>query len=168
MLNIIGWSKGMLKVELGGGPNPVYHPNIDILEHPAVDCVQDVTKGIPLPDGSAELIFSRDFIEHITFYQFLCLLEECWRVLVEGGRIEFITPDIQRTEETWNEWNEHVTHMYIGEWNRGEAMRHKMWFSVDLMRYILENGEWNDIEVTDYIGDADHWKEPKMRVVAVK
>ncbi len=39
-----------MRIELGGGGNPRYHPNIDAVAGSGVDIVHDLTKGIPLSD----------------------------------------------------------------------------------------------------------------------
>ena len=46
----------MLEIELGGGNDPKYHPNIDALALPNVDIVHDLCKGIPV-------VFTRDLRE---------------------------------------------------------------------------------------------------------
>lgn len=159
----------MLKVELGGGEHPIYHPNIDICPYPQVDIVHDLIKGIPLPDESASLIFSQDFAEHLLFLDFLNLLKECKRVLIDGGMIDFIIPDINKTLETYTEYNNHVHHMLVGEWYKDKPeIRHKMWFTPELMEYILTKEGWRYIKWEYSMLDADWWKEPKFRTVAIK
>jgi len=153
-------------IELGGGPNPNYHPNFDIIDHSGVDVKCDLSKGIPLGDGEVKYIYSIDFIEHLWFEDFLNLLKECKRVLIDEGKIEFITPDCKRTVKVWNDWNEYIMHIFIGAWAGEGPMRHKQWQTPELMRYILEYEGWRDIEITEFQKDSDNWREPKMRVVA--
>ena len=164
-------------IELGGGENPLYRPNLDITLFKAVDIVCDLTKGIPLPDSSVGKIYSQDFLEHLSFRDCLHLLGECNRILRKGGEIEFITPDIEKTLFTHSSFNEHVHHMVVGDdyifrcknWNEGRPeLRHRMWFSPDLITYILTKEGWLNIIISEYRKDPDYWKEPKMRVVARK
>lgn len=167
----------LLNVELGGGTDPKYHPNIDALGLANVDIVYDLSKGIPMPDNHADLIYSCDFIEHLDFACFLRLLLECRRVLKENGKIEFITPDVFKAVFTHKQWNDNIHHVIIGDdkvyrsndWAGGEPfLRHRQWFSPELMFYILSHEGWKDIQITDYKKDGDWWKEPKMKVVATR
>ena len=160
-------------IELGGGSSPVYHPNFDAVEG---DTICDLTEGIPLPNASIEGIYSKDFIEHLTFTDFISLLGECKRVLLKGGKIEFITPDVYQTLFTWKRWNDHTHNVIIGDhdvyvidWDSCSlALRHKMWFTPELLRYILSKEGWSNIEISEYKKDADYWKEPKTRVIGEK
>jgi predicted SAM-dependent methyltransferase len=157
-------------IELGGGMKPRCHPNIDILEHPAVDITCDLSKGkIPLSDASTRKIISLDFIEHIKFCDFLKLLDECKRILIKGGEFEAITPDIDKASDTWWEWNEHTYHMFAGEWIKEyPQLRHKTHWTPDLLKYILITKEWHKVTWEYYRCDYDWWKEPKFKMKAIK
>lgn len=167
----------LLNIELGGGEIPLYHPNIDALELPNVDIVHDLSTGIPMPDNHADLIYSCDFIEHLQFPAFINLLSECQRILKDGGKIEFITPDTLKAVFTHRNWNNNIHHVIVGDdatfrsnnWGSGELhLRHKMWFTPELIGYILATEGWKGIKITDYKKDGDWWREPKMRVEATK
>jgi predicted SAM-dependent methyltransferase len=54
----------------------------------------DVTRRIPVPDGSAEVAYSSHVIEHVSRWQALDMLRECTRVLRPGGLIRIVTPDL--------------------------------------------------------------------------
>ena len=55
----------------------------------------DATKGLPLPEGSFDYIFSEHMIEHVDYdHQGLSLLKDCHRIAKPGGRIRIATPDI--------------------------------------------------------------------------
>jgi predicted SAM-dependent methyltransferase len=56
------------------------------------DVRHDLTKPLPLPNGSVRFIFSEHFIEHITRTDALALFRECRRVLTGAMRIS--TPDL--------------------------------------------------------------------------
>jgi predicted SAM-dependent methyltransferase len=53
----------------------------------------DLRAGLPLPDASAELIFSSHFFEHLRWEEATGLMRECRRVLKPGGVIRFQMPD---------------------------------------------------------------------------
>lgn len=157
-------------VELGGGDRPYYHPNLDLLSHPMVDIRCDLSSGIlPLPDLCAQRIFSIDFIEHLRFDGFIELLKECKRVLIDGGIIEFITPDVAKAIETFPDINRHVANVIFGEVDANHPEKiHKTWWTPPMMVYVLSVEGWRDIKWGYYMKDVHWWKEPKFKVTAVK
>jgi predicted SAM-dependent methyltransferase len=84
-----------LYLHLGaGGTHFVGWVNIDINDLPGiVDRVHDLTKGIPYPDASCQLIYSEHFLEHLNVIDAVALLVECRRVLVPGGVMRISVPD---------------------------------------------------------------------------
>jgi predicted SAM-dependent methyltransferase len=69
--------------------------NIDImLGDPVPDVLLDLQRGIPLPDGTVDYIYSEDFIEHLDFAKGCYLLSECSRVLRVGGAMRIVTPNL--------------------------------------------------------------------------
>lgn len=54
----------------------------------------DAKKRIPLPDACCEGIFSEHMIEHIERHEAEHFLRECWRVLLPGGKIRIVTPNL--------------------------------------------------------------------------
>jgi predicted SAM-dependent methyltransferase len=86
--------------------------NIDQIKAP--DVIQhDLTRPLPVPQGSISLIFAEHFIEHIRRDQAVHLVRECYRMLKPGGVLRVSTPDLkkliseylaQRTDE-WRDVN---------------------------------------------------------------
>ena len=62
---------------------------------------RDLTKRLPFSDGSVHLIYSSHFIEHITHSQAESLLRECKRILIPGGRIRIMTPNLRFSVENY-------------------------------------------------------------------
>ncbi len=56
----------------------------------------DGVKGLPVPDGSAEFLYSCHMIEHLSRAGAELFLEEAKRVLVPGGIIRLAVPDLRR------------------------------------------------------------------------
>lgn len=56
----------------------------------------DLRRGIPCADETVDLIFSEDFIEHLTLKDGIHLASECYRVLKPGGVMRIRTPDLRR------------------------------------------------------------------------
>lgn len=107
---------GPYRLCLGSGRAPI--PGWTNVDHffPA-DVQLDLRHGIPVPDGSVELIYSEHLIEHLTLDQNLRLFAECARVLAHGGRMRIATPDLEelvrdyRTtwrRHDWVNWDEYA------------------------------------------------------------
>lgn len=69
--------------------------NIDIQALPGVDLVADVTKGLDVPDGSAEVVYAEHFLEHLPLADALRFLAEVHRVLAPGGWVRLSTPNLE-------------------------------------------------------------------------
>lgn len=68
--------------------------NIDLDEGSKADLRLDVTKGLPVADGSVAAVLSQHFVEHLTRAQAQGFLAECCRVLKPGGKLRISTPDL--------------------------------------------------------------------------
>ncbi len=68
--------------------------NIDISANIKADLVWNVTNGLPFDNESVSLIHTEDFIEHLSLQEGQGLLAECFRVLVPGGVIRVLTPNL--------------------------------------------------------------------------
>lgn len=86
-----------LYVNLGCGRR--YNPdwiNIDFVSS-GPDVIQhDLSKGIPLPDDSCEVVYHAAVLEHMRREDALTFLRECNRVLKDGGIVRAGVPDLER------------------------------------------------------------------------
>jgi SAM-dependent methyltransferase len=88
----------MLKVNLGCGPifiDSSEWMNLDFT--PATNAVRqaNLLKRLPLPDGTASLVYSSHFLEHVPRTLVPGLLRECLRVLQPGGVLRLVVPDLE-------------------------------------------------------------------------
>ncbi len=85
--------QGPLKVQIGGGSHRLDgFYNIDLV--PPADLLWDVREGIPLKEGSVELLFSEHFLEHIDYPRSAKhYAHETHRVLAPGGQLITGVPD---------------------------------------------------------------------------
>src|SRR5690348_3450498 len=75
-------------LDIGCGPNTNENfVNLDWEWRPGVDVVWDVTRGIPLPSGSLEGIFSEHCLEHLPLELTQGVLAEAHRLLRANGVI---------------------------------------------------------------------------------
>ena len=54
----------------------------------------DMRKGLSFPDNSVEIIYCSHFLEHLSRHDAFSFMKECYRVLVTGGIIRIIVPDL--------------------------------------------------------------------------
>lgn len=81
-----------MKINLGCGKiHKNGYVNVDWIE-PA-DEVYDVTEGMPYDDGSVDLIEADNLFEHFDNDEFKEVMNECWRVLKQGGYLWIKSPD---------------------------------------------------------------------------
>ena len=69
--------------------------NVDAFWSPGLDLCWDLTKGLPLADGSMKGIYTEHMLEHIPFDQVLPLLSELKRILRKDGTIRIVVPDAE-------------------------------------------------------------------------
>ena len=79
----------MLKLNLGCGAN-----RLDGWENHDADL--DITKPLPVADGSVDFILIEHCIEHVPLASALSFFKEAWRVLKPFGVMRVIVPDITR------------------------------------------------------------------------
>jgi predicted SAM-dependent methyltransferase len=56
---------------------------------------------LPVPDNSAELVYTSHTIEHVDDKSVEFLLADCFRMLKPGGTIRIVTPDIDLSYQAW-------------------------------------------------------------------
>ena len=81
-------------VELGGGQNPIIHPNVDVTPGPNVDIVADFEKKLPFTDKSFDGIFCQYGIEHISWRNVEQFIREMARILKDNGKAVIITANL--------------------------------------------------------------------------
>jgi len=86
--------QGQLVAELGGGDQPLFHPNVDVREMPTVDIVADLNEPLPLDNNTYDGIYCRFMLEHISWRSVPTFFADVYRVLAQGGRVVFITANL--------------------------------------------------------------------------
>jgi len=81
----------MAKLNLGSGPRPKEgYLNCDAILQRGVDVVFDANEPFPFEDESFEEVYSEDFLPYIRPDKKTHVINEIWRVLTPGGRMEHI------------------------------------------------------------------------------
>ncbi len=70
----------------------------------------DLLARLPLPDNSAALVYSSHFLEHIPRSQVPDFLSECLRVLIPGGVIRLVLPDLENICRAYLEHRDNGDH----------------------------------------------------------
>lgn len=60
------------------------------------DISHDLRNGIPFLTGSVDRIYTSHMLEHIPYRDLVAFLNECYRVLKEGGELSVCVPDASR------------------------------------------------------------------------
>lgn len=139
----------MRTIELGGGNNPQYRPNYDIRNLQNVDMVIDLNYPIPVPDNSYDLIYSRYFVEHVSYKNVDNLLREMYRILVPAGNIVIITANLFEQAKVLvntSQWNQKLISMIFGDQNYNENA-HQCGFSPEYIIRILTNIGFKNIKI---------------------
>lgn len=82
-----------LKLNLGSGPNKMEgFISVDSISFPGVDVVTDLTKKFPWGDNTVEEIHASHVIEHFEAMERVHFVNEMYRVLIPGGKVNLIAP----------------------------------------------------------------------------
>lgn len=81
----LGWVNIDLRLRIPPHIDPVRQPDTVFINH-------DLRRGLPLDDGSVDVIYSSHFFEHLSFDEGLALMRESHRVLSDGGRFRIALP----------------------------------------------------------------------------
>lgn len=94
-------SAAPIRLNLGSGPLPIPGwTSVDIFGMGA-DLTWDLRRGIPFPDATVDAVFLEHVLEHFRADDVLKVLDECRRVLVEGGIVRVGVPDFGRYLESY-------------------------------------------------------------------
>lgn len=144
-------------IELGGGSNPSYHPNLDVRNIPNVDLVVDFNKSLPIPNNEYQGIFCKYAIEHISWRMIRFFLSECYRILTPSGKAIFITANLLEQARVLvnspsDKWCDNYIGMIFGGQDYGENA-HQSGFSPDYIMRILKGIGFKDIKITPIYSD---------------
>lgn len=91
-------ARKLLQLGCGENPRPEF-VNLDFYRRhnrDQLDVMHDLRRPLPFPSGVFEGIFTEHVLEHLAPQAALRLLEECHRVLAEGGKVRIVVPDLEK------------------------------------------------------------------------
>lgn len=103
----LGRARTPFKVNIGCGNEPFAGwVNLDLDPNTRADILWDVTDGLPFAEGSCSFIYSEHFFEHIPVQEGVRFLNECRRVLREGGVVRIAMPSVAEPVRQYyeNDW----------------------------------------------------------------
>lgn len=118
----------MKALNLGCGRR--YQPdwtNIDFRSGSEFVIAQDLSKGIPSPDKSFDLVYHSHLLEHFTKDNAQIFIQECFRVLCPQGILRVVVPDLEQ-----------VTRLYLTALEKATAgsvewSHHYDWMLIELL-----------------------------------
>lgn len=123
------------KVQIGGGSHVLEgFVNVDIFE-PA-DIIFDLREGVPFDNNSVNFIFSEHFMEHIDYpISVKKFVQECYRVLKDGGEIVVGVPDSEKILRAYTENDEVLQQEYMEKWYKNRQVKEHFNTYIDLVNY---------------------------------
>jgi SAM-dependent methyltransferase len=136
-------------LEIGGGTNPRYRPNLDIRPGPTVDIVSDLNKPLPLSNDCYEHVYSAYAIEHIGWRNVKAFIRELHRILKPNGTCLVVTANLleqcRKLVET-KEWNDDLIGMVFGGQDYNENS-HSCGFSPDYAIKLFREAGFSGVSV---------------------
>ena len=133
--------------------------------------------GMPFPDESVDYLYSSHLLEHLFKDDAANLLREAYRVLKEGGRIRICVPDLEHAISLYHQGNkqEALDFFFTTSKSTYYFSRHKYMYDFDLLRSLLDEAGFIDIERCTYkkgkvpdINKLDNRPDKTLFVEAVK
>jgi predicted SAM-dependent methyltransferase len=144
----VGESGAAVKLNLGCADRYVegWH-NVDHepCPHPRDETV-DLTGPLPWPDGSIELVYAGHLLEHLTYEQCRTLLVGLRDLMVPGGQLMAIGPDMALVESLGTGDRHEVDELRHGG-HRWQGDEHRWECTTALIEGLLRDADW--LEVTD-------------------
>ena len=158
----------MLKLNLGCGKiKKKGYVNIDLNDFPNVDRVMDIRE-LDYEDNSVDEVRMNYVLEHLTYKDGRALLENIYRMLKKGGKLECACPDLEKCCKKWLEakerkWTYWLYNIYGAQRWPGDV--HQSGYTFEFLRNILL--EIGFSEVID-ISPTDDYHKHNFRLVATK
>jgi ubiquinone/menaquinone biosynthesis C-methylase UbiE len=139
-------------IELGGGGNPLYHPNYDIRRGiKGIDFIADFNKSLPIISENFDGIYCRHALEYVSWRNVRFFLSECYRILKPCGHAVFITTNLLEqarvlVESPADKWSDDLIGMMFGNQDYAENIQ-KCGFSPEYIKRILKGIGFKDIKI---------------------
>ena len=110
-------------------------------------CHHDLTYGVPLPDDSADFVFTSHFLEHLFVEDARHFVNEIWRVLRPGGIARICVPDLEIAVEWYRQGEkEKALSQFYPPIAWGHFAQHRYLYDFAMLHGLLEQAGFTDIE----------------------
>ena len=100
----------------------------------------DLSKGIPYDENTVDMIYHCHFLEHLSYFDGINLLKNCYKAMKEGAIMRILVPDLELFYPTDGAIFMGMLH------NHG----HKMGWDFDTLEFFLKQAGFKDIQKTYY------------------
>lgn len=159
-------------IELGGGQNPMIHPNVDVVPGTNVDIVADFEKRLPFEDKTVDGVFCKYAIEHISWKNVEHFIQEVSRILTDNGKAIFFTSNLlEQCKSLINEGVNKATveRLFGSQEFPNHAGAHKCGFSPEYAEKLFKENGFDFVKViehpiskTDMIIEAYKFKDGEV------
>lgn len=142
----------MLDIGAGGYSQDENFTSVDL--HTDAD-IHSTMWAVPLPDASVDGIFSSNALEHVKQSDVVPTLKEWHRLLVPGGKLQLIIPDLVWAMNWWLDHQDDLgwSMAIIFGHQSHEGEYHKTGFTPEIItRYLYETGLPWTIHKIEYMG----------------
>jgi ubiquinone/menaquinone biosynthesis C-methylase UbiE len=160
--------------ELGGGSQPLFHPNIDACTGEGVDIVADLNEGIPLENESYDGIYASFVMEHLRLPRLRGFLAELERVLKPEGIALIITSNLYDQakviieKENRGEVNDDVIHMVFGGKPDIPENYHHSSLTPKYLVSLLREAGFDEITIYEHPAAKAIWNHSTDMIVQAK
>ena len=130
--------------------------NIDHAVLGGTDMIWDLRTKLPFQDQVVEEIQSHEFVEHFTKAEIDVMLKDWYRVLIDGGKVIAVVPDIEELMKQGL-----IQQIY------GIEQDHKWGYTVESLKELFENHGFKNVHV-EKKEFSHRVGEPKLEVMCNK
>ena len=123
----------------------------------------DLSKGIPYDENTVDMIYHCHFLEHLSYFDGIALLKNCYKAMKEGAIMRILVPDL----ELWclkylqhdREFLDAYRTAFLGPFYPTDGAifmgmlhnhGHKMGWDFDTLEFFLKDAGFKDIQRTYY------------------
>ena len=108
--------------------------NVDF-SSPIDDVIEmNILDGLSFPEDSFDVVYTAQFIEHLTLQEAISVLREVYRVLKPGGILRIVTPDMEELARTYLHYLDRLKH----DGSSGDAGKYD-WIRIEIFDQIVRD-----------------------------
>ena len=145
----------------------------------------DITRGLPLPNGSVQQLYASHVIEHLPLNATRDALQECRRLLAPDGLFRLVVPNLRYLAKRYldavnHQDDRHAAIQFCLEsgmgssswgpvWSRLRGDRHHLMHDVASLTLLLEEAGFSNVRQAHFgdsqldfsaVEDPERWREP--------